>query len=179
MLTKRAVVGLLVVAALLAGTAREARAATSRGTLITNISSATFSTQAVGGFPLEVSYAATAYVLVEAPYLIIWKNASPTKQVAGGCVTFKLWLWNDSTMMTAYNVTYFDQLPDNMSYNDAYASWNGGSGGTWFPSASADNITYAAGEPTVGQDAPYYMKWVLTQLGPRKSAFVEFSACIL
>lgn len=178
MMTKRMLVGLLAAAALLAGTAREARAVSTRGTMITNISSATFNT--ADGLPFMVTYSATALVRVAAPHIRVRKSATPSQQVPGGCVTFVLWLKNLDSMMTAYNVTMFDQLPDNMLYNDAYSSWNGGSGGTWFVNASATGVApYPSGEPPVGQVAPYYMQWMLTQLGPRKSAYVQFSVCIL
>lgn len=170
------VLGTAVVLAL--GWSRGVGATTVRGTLVTNFVSATFGSATGGSF--AVSYAATASFYVEAPLLWFWKMADPWAQMPGGCVEFTLWVWNYSTVMTSYNITINDMLPGNMIYeNPSFSSWNGGTAGTWYASYSANGVAYSGGEPNDGQGAPYYMKWVLTQLGVYQSAYVKFTACIL
>ena len=174
----RALMVLLVAGVVLAGLARESGATTVRGALVTNFVSATFASGTGQGF--AVSYAATAIVYVEAPLLWFWKEADPWAQMPGGCVEFTLWAWNYSTVMTSYNITINDMLPENMIYQGgSYWSWNGGTFGTWYESHSSDGVNYAGGEPADGQGTQYYMRWVLTQLGVNQSAFVRFTACIL
>ncbi len=156
------------------------RAATVDGTIITNIACATYMGFA-GGLGFKVSYCATQTVLVANPCINLYKSSNPTQQSAGGTVTFTLYVVNCSCTVSAWNVTVTDRLPDNMSYNNppAPAFWNGGSGGTWSPFMSSDNVTYAAGSPPAGQVTPYYLRFVLDRLGPCKSAMAQFTANIL
>ncbi len=178
---KKILLSVLMGVALLAGAGREAGAGTTRGTLVTNFAMATFNTPA--GIQFQVSYAVTAPFLVEAPDVIIWKGPywPPTEQMPGGPVWFWIYLWNDSQVMTAYNVTLTDQLPDNTAYGNDLSAWIGdfAFAATSYTSSSADGITYTDGEPVVGQAAPYFMRWVLPQLGPNKSAVIVFRVDIL
>ncbi len=180
---KKFLLGMLTVFALLAGVGREARATTVTGTLITNTVTATMTS--VLGTPYEARWAqppgsATANVLVVAgPVITLLKLASPTEQISGGTVTYRLWVENISPTWSAFNITVTDFLPDNVSYSGNPDSWNGGSFGTWFSYVSADGVSYFGGSPTIGQTAPYYLRWILTQLGPNRSAFVEFTVNIL
>lgn len=170
-------------AAALVVSAGLARATTARGSLVTNIVSATFGS--IGGGTFAVTYAVTTTFVVDGPDLWFWKMADPWVQMPGGCVRFRLWVWNYSPIMTAYNITISDMIPENMIYKTysfpaADHEWNGGTGGTWFFGHSANvNGPWAAGEPPDGQGVNYYMKWVLTQLGVTQSAYVEFEACVL
>ena len=167
-----------MLAALLALAGGPARAATVDGTLITNIATATCAGFSVGlGF--TVSYTATRTVLVQNPCINLVKTSSPTVQSAGGTVTFTLYVVNCSCVVSAWNVQITDRLPDNVAWSDNWANWNGGSGGTWSPFTSSDNVTYGAGQPTVGQVTPYYLRFVLDRLGPCKSAMAQFTANIL
>ena len=173
----------LLAAALLTGLAAggPALAATVDGTLITNIACATFQGFA-GPQSFSVSYCATRTVLVQNPCINLVKTSNPTQQSSGGTVTFTLYVVNCSCVVSAWNVQITDRLPDNVSWSDNWANWNGGSGGTWTPYTSSDNVTYGAGQPTIGQTSvgsPYYLRFVLDRLGPCKSAMAQFTANIL
>ena len=153
-------------------------ATTSDGALITNIACATYMSSGGAGF--AVSYCVTATVLVGNPGIALQKIATPTMQASGGIVRFMIWLINTSPLSSAFNITVTDRLPDNMEMlSSAYTSWNGGSGGTFTASNSSNNTTWTANLPGAGQDAPYYLRWVLDILGPNRSAFVTFDAVVL
>ena len=159
---------------------REATATTARGSLVTNIVSATFGS--IGGGTFAVTYAVTTTFIVDGPDLWFWKDPDVWVQMPGGCVRFRLWVWNYSPIMTAYNITISDMIPENMIYsNPSYTEWNGDTGGTWYRghSSNANGPWTTAAEPPDGQGVDYYMKWVLTQLGTAQSAYVEFKACVL
>jgi uncharacterized repeat protein (TIGR01451 family) len=127
----------------------------------------------------RVSYCSTATVLVANPCINLVKLANPTQQSAGGTVTFTLYVVNCSCLVSAWNVTITDRLPDNVNYSQNYTTWNGGSGGTWSPFMSSDNVTFAAGSPPAGQITNYYLRFVLDRLGPCKSAMAQYTANIL
>jgi hypothetical protein len=88
---------------------------------------------------------------------------------------------NCSPIMSAFNVSVTDKLPDNVAYDQPGFSWNGNSGGTWYTSKSATGAagSYATGTPTNGQTTPYFQRFVLDQLGPAKSAYIKYSVVIL
>jgi uncharacterized repeat protein (TIGR01451 family) len=162
---KQSVWALPVAAGLLAW-GSVARAATADGTLITNVACATFSSAA--GSQFAVSYCATSVVPVANPCIALQKTANPTTQASGGTVTYCLWVVNCSPSTSAFNITITDNLPANVSYAGGYADWNGGSGGTWFPTT-----------PPVGQTATFTMRFVLTQLGMNRSAMACFQVQVL
>lgn len=152
---------------------------TSDGALITNVACATF--MSPGGQGFSVSYCASQYVLVANPCLSLQKLAAPTLQSSGGTVTFTLWTVNCSCSNSAFNITVTDRLPDNMNYTTGatLSNWNGGSLGTWTASWSSSNAagSWTTGQP-LGQGAPYYLRYALDQLGPCKSAYVQFMTTV-
>lgn len=159
-----------------------AEALTMNGTVITNVCSITCR----GGSPAlhydyEVSYAVTATVAVQSPqvWIGVFKTVSPSVQGSGGVLTYQVWLVNTSDD-SAWNVTVTDQLPENSTYAGAQSAWDAGGGGTWFESyGPAAGPAMAAGVPPAGQGTPLYLRWVLTRLGPLRSALVEYSAEVL
>jgi uncharacterized repeat protein (TIGR01451 family) len=157
----------------------EALAATADGTLITNVACATY--MAASGQGFAVSYCATVIVPISSPCIALQKIANPTTQSSGGTVTFTIWTVNCSCTNSAFQINVTDRLPDNMTYSGNYTSWNGGSGGTWTRFASPDNgaTAWALNGPTIGQGAAYYLRYVLDQIGPCKSALVQFTANVL
>ena len=170
--------GVLMVSALVAGT--PAHATTSDGALITNVASATFIAQIPGAF--GVSYAATATVLVANPCINLLKTVTPSVQAAGGSLTFRLWVVNCSVWASAFNVSIIDKIPDNVGFNTdmgATGSWSPSGLGVWSQYESANGTTWAAGFPPVGQVTPYYLRYILSLLGPSKSAYVQYGVTIL
>lgn len=129
---------------------------------------------AAGGF--SVSYVASANVLVNCPVIGIQKIGAPFSQAPGGTVSFTLCVVNTGST-SAFRLSITDRLPDNMETANppAYASWGGG---TWTSSYSSDNVGYANGIPGNGQNAPYYLRWVVDPLGPQKSACVTYYTVI-
>ena len=157
----------------------EGYATTADGTVITNRAAVAYYSADSGGMAYAVSYMVTATFIVNNPCLNLQKTAFPKVQVAGGEITFCLWVVNCSGMSSAFQIYVTDRMPGNTEYNANYSSWNGGSGGTWSPYSSPDNMTYSSGMPAVGQDAPYYLRWVLDLLGPARSAYVCYQVKIL
>jgi uncharacterized repeat protein (TIGR01451 family) len=155
-------------------------ATTADGTMITNVATATFATPSLAG-PYAVSYNASAYVMVQNPCIGIRKDPNVTTQSAGGTVTYTLWVVNCSPVTSAFNITVTDKLPDNVTFDSQRGNWNGGSGGTWVPSTSPNgSAPWANGAyPPVGQTTPFYMRFVLDQLGPTKSAMIAYSVVVL
>jgi len=174
----RAAGAAIALCALLAGPG--AWGATTDGSLLTNVVSATFSSNPAGAVLFTVSYSATVTVMVRNPAILLTKLSTPTTQSAGGEITFRVWAANTSLYSSAFDVVVTDRLPDNMEYVGAsFGSWTNGTG-TWSPEYS--NLyagPYTAGQPGNGQDAPYYLRWTLNWLGPGKSGFIEFKARIL
>lgn len=152
------------------------------GTLLTNMVSVTFGTAPTSGVQVQVSYGGTAAVLVQNPTLSVSKYATPTLQASGSDVTFRVCVMNLSATASAFNVAVVDRLPDNMEWAGAATTmWSMGvPAGTWTETSSASFPgPYGVAAPASGQDYPYYMRWVLTHLGPGRSGCVEFRARIL
>ena len=175
-----AAAGLAVAMALAAG---RGAASTACGTLITNVATATMTS----GFPdyvaYEVSYNASVMVVVLCPPVIKLTKLASTPVCAAGCtVTFSVCIENQ-VADTVWNVTMTDVLPGLMSFlqNDV-ANYNTTTGGPW--SMTATNASAVAGPwngggPTVGQTAKWYLRWVVSGIGPTKSACVTYKARIL
>jgi len=170
----------MVVVCLLGLGAGRVRATTADGTMITNVATATFATPSLAG-PYAVSYNASAYVMVQNPCVAIRKDPNVTTQSAGGTVTYTLWVVNCSPVTSAFNITITDKLPDNVTYDQPRGNWNGGSGGTWTSWESATGATNAwvQATPPSGQATPYYLRFLLDQLGPAKSAMIAYSVVVL
>ena len=168
---------LLPVVLLLAG---RVQATTADGALITNVATATFAAQYPGTF--TISYGATATVLVANPCINLVKTVTPSVQAAGGTLTFRLWVVNCSPYASAFNVSIIDKLPDNVGFNTTIATagntWTNGPG-VWSPYDGTNGTTWGAGEPAVGQVTPYYLRYILSLLGPAKSAYVQYGVNIL
>lgn len=171
----------VLAAGILALTAGGARCATSDGTIITNIASATF--QGAGnprGF--VVTYSATATVLVQNPRIMLFKTASPTMQAPGGDVTFRVCVRNMSADVSAFNVTVTDQIPAGFEFQagGAFAANPGIWPNTWVVT-NANGVAgpWNAGWPTVGQEPAWFMRWTLPVVGQNSSGCVEFTARVL
>lgn len=171
------------VCALMLGAPQPAWSMAADGVLLTNTVSA--SHHGLGGFrdaacptcPLyEISYLASANILISCPIISLLKIAAPTREGAGGTITYRLWAVNDSLEASAFNFTMTDVLPVYMSFVAMNPSWPAL---PWFTSSSVDNITFTPGAPPGGQDGTYYLRWTIDQLGPGLSAYVEFQAVIL
>ena len=159
-------------------------ALTVTGTVITNVASVTGHGPRLFGkcVDYEISYAVTATVLVEDPtqlVLDVHKTVTPSVQGSGGTLSYRVVVHNPSHA-TAYMITITDRLPDGVAYvGSSYMSWNGGSFGTWYESHGSTTNPMSGGEPAEGQTAPYYLRWVLTQLGTVRTAWIGFEVRIL
>ena len=172
----------------------EAWATTADGALLTNIAAATYSSSSKVGF--AVSYCATVPILIRNPSIVILKSATPTMQSPGSAVTYTLCVINCGSG-SATNVTVTDKLPDNVGFTglgdevlppgggwwtDDFSGppWGFWTNYAWTYYESANGAAYVAGTPPVGQVTPYYLRWVLNQLGPGcQSAYVQYTATIL
>ena len=166
------------VAGILALGAGSARAATTDGSIITNVASATF--QGVNS-PLAwmVSYGVTATVLVQNPRIMLFKTANPTMQAPGGDVTFRVCVQNMSAAVSAFNVTVTDAIPAGFAFQagGAFAANPGLWPNTWVVT-NANGVAgpWNAGWPTVGQTSAWFMRWTLPVVGMNASGCVEFTA---
>jgi len=161
------------------GLAGRAGATTADGTLVTNVATATFAAPYPGAF--AVSYASTATVLIANPCINLQKTVTPSIQAAGGTLTFRLWVINCSPYASAFNVSVIDKIPDNVAFTTPMASagsWTNGPG-AWAGYGSLLGTAWAAGEPLAGQVTPYYLRYILSLLGPNKSAYVQYGVNIL
>ena len=160
-------------------TPRLASATTADGTLVTNVACATFATVSPGKF--AVSYCSTAIVFIANPCINLQKTVTPSIQSAGGTLTFRLWVINCSPYASAFNVSVIDKVPDNVMFNTGFGvagSWTAGPG-VWSAYMSSDGAAWAGGEPPAGQVTPYYLRYILSLLGPSKSAYVQYGVNIL
>ena len=162
---------------LLATMGKEASAMTADGTLVTNVACATYMSASGAGF--AVSYCVTTPFRVDNPCLALQKAANPTAQASGGLVTYTIWVLNCSCSGSAFNINVTDRLPDNVVMGTNQTPWNGGSGGNWFASSGSNNTTWAVNAPAQGQATPYYLRYVLDQLGPCRSAYASFTVSVL
>lgn len=157
-----------------------AKATTSDGAIVTNVASATFNAVYPGAF--AVSYCATATVLVANPCINLRKEVTPSVQGAGGTLTFRLWVINCSPYASAFNVSIVDKLPDNVDFETdmvGAGSWSPSGLGVWTQYRSLNGTAWQAGAPPVGQTTPYYLRYILSLLGPAKSAYVQYGVNIL
>jgi uncharacterized repeat protein (TIGR01451 family) len=170
----------------LAAGGRYASAATTDGTLITNVACGTF--QSAAGMGFAISYCCTANVIVSNPCVALQKRATPTVQSSGGVVTFELIAINCSCSSSAFNIMVTDRLPDNVAFfSGPVNAWNGTSGApgpnpisTPYKSPDGLGTTYTANWPAAaGQVAPYWLRWQLEFLGPCESSAISFLATVL
>ncbi|MEK7477645.1 MAG: hypothetical protein AAB152_18655 [Candidatus Coatesbacteria bacterium] len=166
------VAGLLI---LLAGVG-PANAMTSDGTMITSVACITHSSPS--GYGFTVSFCVTARVFISNPCLTGQKTANPSAMESGGVMTYTIWVVNCSCTGSAFNINVTDRLPDNVVMGFNMAGWNGGSGGAWFVSSGSNNTTWAVNAPLSGQAPPYFLRYVLDQLGPCRSAYSAFTVTL-
>ncbi len=167
---------------------RNAFAMTADGAMITNYAAATGYWGMAGlayTSRYNVSYNATAGVVVSCPVVYVTKIVSPTTLAVAQTATYTVCVVNTALQATAWNVVVQDRLPDNMAYVGASltswvlgtppptwtASWSTNGGASWTtgaePPAGANNTT-----------APYSLRWVLNYLGPNRSGCVSFRATV-
>lgn len=158
--------------------AGRAAAATACGTIITNVATATMTS----GFPdfvgYEVSYNATATLIVLCPPVVALRKYANTdygtfaQAPSGGTVTFMICVENQ-TVTSVWGINITDQLPSNVSWlaNGADYNLTGAPAalGPWI-AFSSNNTTWGSGSPAANQGAPYYLRWTLEKIGPSKSA---------
>jgi len=150
---------------------------TANGTLITNVASGSF--QSASGTLWRISYAVTAWVMVQNPAISVWKMVTPSVQAAGGYVTFRVCAKNTSDTTSAFNVTLTDRLPDGMVYQGGYSEWATAGNAiveSWWNTAT---VSGTAGMPGVGQGLPLYLRWTFPTLGPLASGCAEYLARVL
>ena len=171
----------LFVAGILALGAGRAAAATSDGTIITNMIRATY--QGAGNaYGFIVTYGATATVLVQNPRIMLFKTANPTMQAPGGDVTFRVCVQNLSADVSAFNITVTDIIPAGFAFQlgGAFAASPGVWPNTWVITNSNSMAgPWGAGWPGAGQQPVWFMRWTLPILGQNKSGCVEFNARVL
>jgi hypothetical protein len=147
------------------------------GTVLNNLVSATYHGVSGVAAQYEVSYQASAEVIISCPVLSLQKRSNITLQNVGGEVTFILCAINDSFLASAFNVTIRDRMPDNVAWSGSYGTW-----GTAFDNElySTDDITYSGDltgvQPGVG-DAPLWFLWTAT-IGPMCSACVQYAVTV-
>ena len=157
-------------------------AATAEGALLTNVACATLST--AERTPWEVSYCATAKVLVVVPSIQLTKRANPSMECSGATVTFCIYAINTSPYTSAFNISLDDVLSSMMVYVSGQDTWPGAVGTTTTITKGRGRndfpVTYDwTGEPGNGQVAPYNVRWLINWLGPNKSAMMCFKMRIL
>ena len=168
--------------------ARVAGAATADGTLITNVACMTYGSVTVD-CNFTASYCVTATVLVVNPNIQINKSASPSIECSGSTVTFCIWVANASAYTSAFNVHVIDIIPGSsgvMSYVQGQLNWVTGTAG------GAVTLGYGSQPPwngflyqqwgvecPAGQTGPYGIRWVVSLIGPGKSALLCWKASIL
>jgi len=173
--------------ALAAGVGGNALAFLETGTLLTNAASATYMG---GGQGTQVTYSATAKILVANPAVFMWKDVSPTSvgTVLGGTVTYIICFSNGGAN-TAFNLMMTDRVPYGsagvaIGANDKWA----GSGATVAASYSVvgptgpfnapANVLPAAGGVT-STPGGLWLHWVVSRVDIGASGCVTFAANIL
>lgn len=153
-------------------------AASSDGSLITNAVTATFCGSGGETAGFAMSFVVTSTVVVADPAMRVTKTVLPTQISSGGSLTYTITVLNGSQSHTAFSVTANDRLPDNTQYGGPGPVW-GGPTGAWSTGHSVDGLTYFPGATTAGQGNPWYLQWILTNLGPGASAWVQYTAKVL
>ena len=176
----------LALALALLAPAGKAGAATACGTIITNVASATM----WSGFPdyigYEVSYNASATIIVLCPPVVALRKYSNTDYgnlqtaPAGGTVTFMICVENQ-TVTSIWGLVVTDRLPVNMTYDQPQPGYIvlPGSSTITASHSSVSAGPFTNGTPTSGQGVPYYLRWTFSFIGPARSACASYSAKIL
>ncbi len=176
-----------ILVAALAGFAAPAAAMTGTGTMITNVVSMTFGVAYGIGF--QVSFNLTARAIVGSPAVTIAKNVNPTGIGAGGTLTYTITLVNPDTTDSAFNLHVEDIIPGAsgvVAYIQGQDNWVTGTAGAavtlgygmrmpW----NVINNWFWGSEMTAGQSGPYALRWVISVMGPGKSATLCWKARVL
>ena len=184
----RFLISLLVAAAGLLP--RSGSAATSEGSLITNLACATYTLSLGSGPMVTISYCATSIIQVATPCLMLRKSGNTTLQAAGGTVTFCITFSNCSTWASAMNVVITDVKPDNTRFINTLpgcavyepegsivtTAWSSNGGAAWSP-GGAGYAGYPL--PPVETWPNLILKWTVDALGPGKSGYVCYTVSIL
>lgn len=164
---------------------------TADGALLTNMASGTY--RSVDYSSYEVSYGATAVVLVVSPSVSIKKGSNVTNMCPGETVTFCIWAVNNSLLGSAFNVHVWDSVIPEGAYVTGQTNWGGGgeiTGGYYHKNGITTKNSWGAkgtvSEPDAGTYAvspasnnPFFLKWKVDPLGPGKSAMFCFRMVLL
>jgi uncharacterized repeat protein (TIGR01451 family) len=177
--------GIMILLLLGAGSVR---AATADGTLITNVACMTYGS-IMSNCNFTATYCVTATVLVVNPNIQINKSASPSIECSGSTVTFCIWVANASAYTSAFNVHVIDIIPGSagvMAYIQGQNNWVTGTAGATVtlgygaqPPWNGFLYQQWAAECPAGQTGPYGLRWVVSLIGPGKSALLCWKASIL
>lgn len=135
---------------------------------------------------VRTTYSSTAEVLVVCPLVGLTKDGPWREASSGTTFAFTVCLVNE-TSDSVWNVTMTDAVPQNMVFRGwPYNVW---SGGNYQTSSSVPTLSqtysaslagpWTAGTPADGQDAPLYLRWVVSLVAPSRSACVTYSVQIL
>jgi len=183
-------VGIMIGMLVLGMAAGRASAATVDGTLITNVACMTYGS-VTADCNFTASYCATATVLVVNPNIQINKVGTPSIECSGSTVTFCIWVANVSAYTSAFNVHVIDIIPGSsgvMSYvqSAGAGNWIAGTAGAALtmgygsqPPWNGFFTQYWSAECPAGQTGPYGIRWVISLIGPGKSAMLCWKASIL
>lgn len=168
--------------------ASKADAATACGTIITNVATATMWSGSPDYVAYEVSYNASATIIVLCPPVVALRKFANTdygsfqQAPSGGTVTFMICVENQ-TVTSVWGMTITDRLPVNVTVANAFFSQYNMTGVPVPPAPtaaySADNLTWTNGSAAAGQGAPFYLRWTIEKIGPLMSACVSWTARIL
>lgn len=159
---------------------RDAHAFLDTGTLLTNAASATYMG---GGQATQVTYSATAKILVANPAVMMWKDCTPTYVgTAGGYVTCVI-TYSNGGANTAFNVVITDRLP----YNGAWVDCTAANQSNYLTGAATSaTLYYSIGNPygpwtqgcppagITAQAPGVFLHWVATPLGIGRSGVITF-----
>jgi len=179
-----------LVLSLLCLAAQPGQAATAWGTLITNVATITMNS----GFPDFVAYSMTynmtcaVPVGIPAPTLSFEKTVSPTSMGSGGTLTYTLWITNSGPWDSAFNVHVIDIIPGVsgvMAYTPGQDNWVDGTPGATVTLGHGSQppwngfLTQYWTECPAGQTGPYGIRWIVSMIGPGKSALLCWKARVL
>ncbi|MEK7477643.1 MAG: hypothetical protein AAB152_18645 [Candidatus Coatesbacteria bacterium] len=184
----RRTLGAVAIAAILAGGTGSAVAATAEGTLITGVLCMTYGS-VNPGVQYSASYCVTGVALVANPQILATKIATPSIESSGATLTYCIWVSNVSAFTSAFNVHVIDIIPGSsgvMAYVQGQENWITATPGATVtfgygsqPPWNAFRTLYWGSECPAGQTGPYGIRWVVSLIGPGKSALLCWKASIL
>ena len=171
----------------LAVSSRPVFAAAPCGADILNTASVTMWSGPIDQIGYALSYNVSASVRIVCPVTGLVKYARPSLVSAGGNVTFFVCVDNQRIDGSVWNVTVTDRMPDGLGFvafnPESYVGstvganlWGGTITTSWAASLAGP---WTAGAPVAGQQDPLFLRWVISAVGPLRTACVTFSAQIL